>query len=86
MSEHDEAAGTRAPGRWRHYHPCYCEENVWHRCGLLPAEVDAACVAVVSNARRAVAMWGQRAAAAFFRKPTGVAMDGLAWRCGCCPR
>jgi len=46
----------------RPYQPFFCEENVWQllRSGDLPAPAAAI---FVTNARRTVAMWGQRAAA-----------------------
>lgn len=50
---------------WRRrqlYQPFFCEENVWQllRSGAVPEPVAAV---FVSNAAKAVAMWGQRAAA-----------------------
>jgi hypothetical protein len=44
------------------YHPFYCEENVHHLCSDARIEGRRKLVAFVSNARRAVALWAQRAA------------------------
>jgi hypothetical protein len=50
------------------YWPSYCEENVWHLCRELPAGVDRAFVAFISNADRQVAIGHQRSASS----PIGV--------------
>ena len=46
----------------RYYWPYYCEENIWHACVELPADVDEALVVFISNTARAVAVWHQRSA------------------------
>lgn len=54
--------GTVQPGNGQpHYWPRFCEENVWHLAGSEQFEARDAWVAVVTNPRRAVAMWFQRA-------------------------
>jgi len=45
----------------RSHWPGYCEENVWHLCGALPERIEHTHVLVISNARRTLAMWRQRA-------------------------
>jgi hypothetical protein len=46
-----------------HDWPFYCEENIWYRCSSAPGLLESARVIFVSNARRSVAVWHQRAAA-----------------------
>lgn len=48
--------------RAEHDAPFWCEENAWHLC-VEPRIGDGAFVVVISNARQAVALWHQRAAA-----------------------
>ncbi len=53
--------GDGRPHYWPHYWPRFCEENVWHLAGGEQFRARDAWVAVVTNPRRAVAMWFQRA-------------------------
>ncbi len=48
----------------RRYQPFYCEENVWHLARDPALAERERVVAFVSNARRLVPLWGQRAAPA----------------------
>jgi len=47
------------------YTPCYCEENVWKLCDSVrkefPSEIDYCHVAFISNQKRMVPMWRQKA-------------------------
>lgn len=43
------------------YWPYYCEENVWHLCADPELAAAERRVLFISNRRRRVAMWGQRA-------------------------
>ncbi|KAK7791700.1 hypothetical protein R5R35_008714 [Gryllus longicercus] len=47
------------------YTPCYCEENVWKLCSEVrdrqPAELPSCYVVFVSNDKRTVPLWRQRA-------------------------
>ncbi|MCA9685236.1 MAG: hypothetical protein KC457_23845 [Myxococcales bacterium] len=43
------------------YWPYYCEENVWHLCADPSIATAERRVLFISNLRRRVAMWGQRA-------------------------
>lgn len=49
-------------GRAAHDAPYWCEENAWHLCAEPRVGRDVA-VVVISNPRRSVALWHQRAAA-----------------------
>jgi hypothetical protein len=45
-----------------HYRARFCEENVWHLCGVLPEASAQAYAVFISNAARQVAIWRQRSA------------------------
>ena len=47
------------------YTPFYCEENIWHLCGMTERVPPDSRVVIISNPARACAVWQQRAA----RKP-----------------
>lgn len=69
-----------------HDWPFYCEENIWHRCGGALGRREGAGVVFVSNARRSVAIWQQRAAASASEPVlwdyhvVGLAREAETWR------